>query len=69
LTRSTTAWLQALLHPLARDHDQAEVGDLQRLRRRAIPLQLLLHRLEHPLAVLLLLHVDEVEHDDAAQIP
>ena len=38
------------------------------LRRRAILLQLLLDRLKDLLAVLLLLHVDEVEHDDAAEI-
>ena len=47
---------------------EPEVRHLQRLGRRSILLQLLLHRLEHLLAVLLVLHVDEVEHDDAAQI-
>jgi hypothetical protein len=36
-------------------------GHLQRLRRRPVLAQLLLHRLEDLLPVLLLLHVDEVE--------
>ena len=60
--------LQALLDALAGDDDQAEVRHLQRLRRRAVLAQLLLDRLEHLLAVLLLLHVDEVEDDDPAQV-
>src|SRR5262245_56213224 len=61
--------LEALLHALARDDDQAEVRHLERLGGRAIFLQLLLHRLKHLLAVLLFLHVDQIEHDDAAQVP
>src|SRR5262249_15624429 len=60
--------LEALLHPLARDDDQSEIRYLQRLRRRSILLQLQLDRLENFLPVLLLLHVDQVEDDDAAQI-
>src|SRR5690606_5308922 len=60
--------LQAALDALARDDDQPEVGDLNRLRRRPVAPQLLLDGLRHLLAVLLLLHVDEVEHDDPAQI-
>src|SRR5262245_24292001 len=60
--------LEALLDPLARDDHQAEIRDLQRLRRRAIFAKLLLHRLEDLLPVLLLLHVDEVEHDDPAEV-
>ena len=60
--------LEALLHALARDDDEAEVRDLQRLRRRAILPQLLLDGLEDLQPVLLLFHVDEVEHDDAAEI-
>src|SRR5262245_28167446 len=60
--------LEALLNSLAGDDDQAEVRHLQRLRRRAVFLQLLLDRLQHLLPVLLLLHVDQIEHDDAAEI-
>src|SRR5437660_7249097 len=60
--------LEALLHALARDDHEPEVRDLQRLRRRAALLELLLDRLEDLLAVFLLLHVDEVEDDDAAEI-
>src|SRR5438128_5314354 len=60
--------LEALLHALARDDDQPEIRHLQRLGRRPILFQLLLDGLEDFLPVLLLLHVDEVEHDDAAQI-
>src|SRR5687768_2046487 len=60
--------LETLFHPLARDDHQAEIGDLDALRRRPILPQLLLHRLEYLLPVLLLLHVDEVEDDDAAQV-
>ena len=67
-TRLGQLALEALLHALARDDDQPEVRDLHRLRRRAILAQLLLDLLEDLLPVLLLLHVDEVEHDDAAEI-
>src|SRR5215813_1665973 len=68
-TRLRQRALEALFHPLARDDDEAEVGDLKRLRRRSILPELLFDRLKNFLAVLLLLHVDEVEHDDAAEIP
>src|SRR5262245_39991923 len=52
--------LQAALHPLAGDDDEAEIGDLDRLRRRPILAELLLDGLRDFLTVLLLLHVDEV---------
>src|SRR6267142_1369051 len=60
--------LQALLDALARDDHEPEVRDLQRLGRRSILPQLGLDRLIHLLAVLPVLHVDQVEHDDAAEI-
>src|SRR5215467_3783606 len=68
-TRLRQRALEALFHPLVRDDHEAEVGDLQRLRRRSILAELLFDRLKDFLAVLLFLHVDEVEHDDAAEIP
>src|SRR4051812_24319814 len=60
--------LQALLDPLARDDHQPEVRHLQRLGRRAVLAQLLLHRLVDLLAVLLVVHVDQVEDDDPAEV-
>ena len=59
---------ERLLDALARDGDQAEIVELENLRRRAVAAQLLFERLHHLLAVLALFHVDEVEHDDAAEV-
>ena len=61
--------LEALLHALPRDDDQSEIRDLHGLGRCAVASQLLLERLLHLLAVLLLLHVDEIEDDNPAQVP
>src|SRR4028119_2142973 len=60
--------LQALPHALARHLDQAELRDLQDLGLGTILLDLVLQRLEELLAVRRLFHVDEVEHDDAAEV-
>src|SRR3989304_4080562 len=47
---------------------RAGARDLPRLGRGAVLPELLVGCLEDLLAVLLLLHVDQVEHDDAAQV-
>ena len=60
--------LQRLLHSLARNRNQTKVVELENLRRSAVVLQLLFQRSHHAVAVLALIHVDEVDDDDAAQI-
>src|SRR5512140_1910833 len=60
--------LQALAHPLARHLDQPELGDLQDLRFRSILLDLFLERFEQAGPVAEVLHVDEVEDDDAPEV-
>ena len=67
-TRHAQHVFQALARALARHLDQAE-----RRHRRDVVLgvvagQRFLQRLQHLLAVLLLLHVDEVDDDDAAEV-
>src|SRR5579875_229375 len=59
---------ERLLDPLARDGDQAKIVKLKHLRRRAIGLQRLFESSHHLVAVLALVHVDEVDDDDAAQV-
>src|SRR5262245_44745554 len=59
---------ERLLDAFARDGYQAEVIELENLRRRAVAAQLLFEGLHHLLAVLALFHVDKVEHDDAAEV-
>jgi hypothetical protein len=60
--------LQRLLDPLASDGDQAKIVELKHFRRRAVGLQLVFQRGHHAVAVLALVHVDEVDDDDAAQV-
>src|SRR5262245_18657256 len=57
---------ERLFDAFARDGHQAEVVELENLRRRSVAAQFLFERLHDFLAVLALFHVDEVEHDDAA---
>jgi rhodanese-related sulfurtransferase len=59
---------ERLLDALASDGDQAKVVELKNLRRSAIVLQLLFERGHHTVAVLALVHVDEVDDDDAAKV-
>ena len=49
--------------------DQAQFRDLQNRRARPILLQSLFQGLVHAALVLFLLHVDQVENDDAAAVP
>ena len=66
--RRTDGPLERLLHSLARDGHQSEVVKLQNLGRRAVAAQGLFQRLHDFLAVAAFIHVDEIDHDDAAQI-
>ena len=67
-TRLAQGALQRLLHALAGDRHQSEIVELENLRRRAIVAQRFFQRHHHLLAILALVHVDEVDDDDAAQI-
>ncbi len=60
--------LQRLLHPLAGNGDQSEIVKLQNLGGRAVAAQRFFQCLHDFLAVAALVHVDEVDDDDAAQI-
>ena len=60
--------LKRLLHSLAGNGDQAEVVKLQDFRRSAVMTQLFFQSLHHALAVAALIHVNEVDDDDPAQI-
>src|SRR5258706_2427631 len=60
--------LQRLFDTFARDRDQAEIVELENLVRRAIHPHRFFENLHHLLPVLALIHVDEVDHDDAAQV-
>src|SRR5262245_56190726 len=59
---------ERLLDAFARDGHQAEIVELENLRRRTVAVQLLFEGRHHLLAVLALFHVDEVEHDDPAEV-
>src|SRR5262245_60759395 len=59
---------QRLFDAFARDGHQAEVVELENLRRRAVAAQFLFEGLHHLLAVLALFHVNEVEHDDPSEV-
>ena len=56
-------------HALARHLDQAERGHLGDLVLRAVPAQALHETAQHEVAVGLEHHVDEVDDDDAADVP
>ena len=58
----------ALPHALARHLDQAEIRHGECLGARAIAPEVRAKLLEHLLAVRLRVHVDEVAHDDAADV-
>src|SRR5437588_446904 len=60
--------LQRLLDALARHNDQAEVVEGENLRRRLVLPERVLKGLHHARAVPALLHVYEVEDDDAAEV-
>src|SRR4029453_4736899 len=59
--------MQALPHPLARHLDQAELGDLEHVRAGLVVAQRPLERAEDLAAVVLTVHVDEVDDDDPAE--
>ena len=67
-TRRPDGALERLLHPFAGDGHQSEVVKLKNLGRRAVAAQRLFQRLHDFLAVAAFVHVDEVDHDDAAQV-
>src|SRR5579862_4027437 len=59
---------QRLLHAFAGDGDQAEIVKLKRLRRGAVVAEFFLQGLHDALTVAALVHVDEVDDDDATEI-
>src|SRR5260370_15811715 len=59
---------QRLLDPLPSDGHQTEIVELQHLGWGAISLERVFQGLHNFLPVLALVHVDEVDHDDAAQV-
>src|SRR5439155_10767413 len=59
---------EVLAHTLSGHLDQAELGDLEHVGARLVPGERLLERLFDLLPVLLVLHVDEVDDDDAAKV-
>ena len=61
--------LEVAARALARELDQAELRDRQHARARAVPRELRLEALEDLAAVLGLLHVDEVDDEQAAEVP
>src|SRR5262249_12842342 len=60
---------QTLRDPLARHFNQAEFGDVEYLGAGLVASQSGPERLDHFGAVGRDLHVDEVDHDDAADVP
>src|SRR5207244_1873865 len=60
--------LEALAGALARHLHEAELRDAQHVRAGLVLAERLLEGVEHLLAVGGLLHVDEVDHDDAADV-
>src|SRR5215469_1786560 len=60
--------LQALLHALTCDGHQAEIVELENFVWRTVGAHGVFERLHHFLPILALVHVDEVDNDDAAQI-
>ena len=59
---------KARAQPLARHFEQAEVADVANLDARAVVLQRILQAALDVPVVALLLHVDEVDHDQAGQV-
>src|SRR3981081_4121830 len=60
--------LKRLLDALAGDGDQTKIIELKNLRWSAIGLELFFECGHHTVAVLALVHVDEVDDDDAAEV-
>src|SRR5665213_618657 len=60
--------LQRLLDAFARDGYQPKGVELEDLRWRAVVLQLFFQRGHYTVAVLALIHIDEVDDDDAAKV-
>src|SRR5262249_44959144 len=60
--------LKRLFDPFSGNRDKTEIVELQDFRWRAVASEFLLQGLHHFLPVLALFHIDEIEHDDAAQI-
>src|SRR6185437_309042 len=60
--------LEGLLHPLAGERDQAEVVEIEHLGGSAVGAHGLLEALQHALAVAALVHIDEINHNDAAEV-
>src|SRR5262245_31272734 len=67
-TRIREELAEALPRALSRHLDQPQLGDPQDVRAGLVLPHRVLQRLEDPLAVRGLLHVDEVDHDDAAEV-
>src|SRR5204862_208111 len=59
---------EVLAHALSGHLDQAELRDLEHVGARLVPGERLLERFFDQLPVLLVLHVDEVDDDDAAKV-
>src|SRR5271155_3030711 len=59
---------QRLLYALAGDRHQAKIVELEDLIRRPIDAHGFLEHLHYLLPVLTLVHVDKVDHNDAAEI-
>ena len=59
---------KGLLHALAGDRNQAKVVELEDLGRSTIGLECFLKSGHDPVPVLALIHIDEVDDDDAAKI-
>src|SRR6185312_7657358 len=60
--------LEGLLDPFPGDGDEAEIVERQNLVWRTIDTHGFFEGLHHLLTILALVHIDEVDHDDAAEI-
>src|SRR6185295_11293523 len=60
--------LQRLLDAFARHNHEAEIVERKNLRRRLVALQCFLQSLHHTIAIAAVFHVNQVEHDDAAEV-
>ena len=68
MARLAEGALERLLHPLASERHQPELVNRKDAGGGAVVAQGFLQRLDHFLAVAALVHVDEVDHDDPAQV-
>src|SRR5712664_4064646 len=67
-TRRSNGSLERLLHPLSSNGHQSEIIKLEDLGWSAIAAQRLFQRLHNFLTVAALVHINEVDHDDAAKV-